>query len=167
MDKTVESYIREKEAKITNTAEKEKRDFLISQGLYKKVYVDIPEGVEPPEDVEWEYDSTLDIYKFYRNDPLPVTDEEYRKMLELNNQGKSSSNKNAVGSTLTVIAWVIYLAGFILGIIMGAAIPDIYNYDSEFNISLAMSYWAQAFIHGTLILGFAEMIKLLHDIKNK
>lgn len=32
---------------------------------------------------------------------------------------------------------------------------------------MAMKYWLAAFISGTVFLGFAEIIKLLEEIKNK
>lgn len=60
-------------------------------------------------------------------------------------------NNNPVASALKVMAFLVYIGGFITGIVMGDAII----------------YWFVAFFSGTTILGFAEIIQLLNDIKNK
>lgn len=173
MDKTVESYIRNKELEMTSKYENEKEKFLISQGLCEKIYMDIPEGMPVPEDVKWEYDSENDILKAYVYQALPVTDEEYKRLQELSKSPKKGLGKNAIGSGLRTFAWIMFIGGFILGAIMGATVPGLsslinaYRDIPTFNFSLAMSYWGVSAVCGTLFLVFSEIINLLEDIKRK
>ena len=73
--------------------------------------------------------------------------------------GKSAKT-NAVAVLLRVIAIVTYAIGFLIGILMGGASLG------GFSITLALVYWVVAFIAGSMMLGFSEIIKLLQDIKN-
>lgn len=78
---------------------------------------------------------------------------------------KKSPQKNTMSSVLTVIAWITFIGGFISGIVLAR---DSYSHtDAVFSFTVALTYWAVSFISGIFILGFAEIIKLLNDIKNK
>lgn len=79
---------------------------------------------------------------------------------------------NNIAEILIVIAWLIYISGFFAGIILGnqdVIHPGIYlSYTTkEFSIAVAIICWASAFISGSLILGLAEVIKLLQGIEDK
>jgi len=59
-----------------------------------------------------------------------------------------------------VIAWLTYIFGFIAGFVLA--------YDGyEFVFSAALIYWAGTFVSGTVFLGFAEIIDLLHKLNSK
>jgi choline-glycine betaine transporter len=82
------------------------------------------------------------------------------------------SEDNNIAKVLTIIAWITYVGGFIAGLVFGSQEvihPGIYtSYTTEeFLIEVAIIYWASAFVSGSLILGFAEVIKLLQKIEDK
>ncbi len=72
---------------------------------------------------------------------------------------------NGVAKALRILAWIVFIGGAIMGIILGN-VENSYGYTS-FNIAVAIIYWVAAFISGMMFIGFAEIIKLLEDIKNK
>ena len=77
------------------------------------------------------------------------------KMLETEKES-NVQNQNFVAGALTTVAWFIFIVGIVAGI-------------SFASISLVMTivYWCITLIFGTVFLGYAEIIKLLQDIKNK
>ena len=70
--------------------------------------------------------------------------------------------KNSVATFLTVIAWFIFIVGFILGI----AISQDRGWGSDFKWGLAFYIWGGALFSGIFFLGFGEIISLLHKIFN-
>ncbi len=62
---------------------------------------------------------------------------------------------NPISVALTVIACLIYIGGFIAGLAIGE--------DPEYIFAI----WAVTGISGTMMLSFAEIIKLLHNINKK
>ena len=66
----------------------------------------------------------------------------------------------------TGIAYAIFIVGAILGFVMGYT-KDIVDDTYSFNFAIAIAWWGVSFIGGIFMLGFAEIIKLLHSIKNK
>lgn len=87
-------------------------------------------------------------------------EEEEREREELNNAPKT---ENKIASVLTIIGWLMYIAGFTLGIAFGQSSV----YGGGFNASIAFIWWGSALISGTMFLGFAEVIKLLQEIRDK
>ena len=71
-------------------------------------------------------------------------------------QEYSVQNPNSVSKTLTVIAWFI----FTVGILAGFGFTTV-------SVVAAIIYWCATLIFTTMFFGFAEMIQLLQDIKNK
>ena len=71
---------------------------------------------------------------------------------------KNNSSKNLISSIIKVICWVTIIIGFIIGII---------NYSLNENVSQMFTTWFIYF--GCSIGGFAlaEIIQILHDIRNK
>ncbi len=67
---------------------------------------------------------------------------------------------NPVASLLKIIAALIFIGGFIAGIAMGSA-------EREFSLQIAATYWGAFLVSGSMFLGFAEIIALLQDIKDK
>ena len=83
--------------------------------------------------------------------------------------------KNKVAILLTICAFIIYIAGFIFGIVLGketGAALSLYSYFSEgggssFNTATMLLVWVVSFINGTLFLGISEIVKLLNIIRHK
>lgn len=79
--------------------------------------------------------------------------------------GTMNNNKNSIASTFRVIAWLIFIGGFLSGLLFGYTDYG-YRY-SEFSFTLAMIYWVSAFVSGMVFLGFAEVISLLQELVNQ
>ena len=79
----------------------------------------------------------------------------------MSNQSIQTSGENSVATSLKVIAWLTFIGGIILGIIVGNATAE---YSWEFNFPFALAAWVSSFISGTLLLGFAEIVTLLQKL---
>ena len=134
---------------------------LISAGLYEKEYSEKNEYSYEYPDSEWDEENNKQ--KYFKKVPIQLTDEECEKFKKIY-YSSALKPTNPIASALSIIAVLIYIGGFIAGILLGAEAADIYE---DFAFSVAFVYWATALISGTLFLGFAEVIKLLNDIKNK
>ncbi len=75
---------------------------------------------------------------------------------------------NPIASALKIIAIIIFFLGFIAGFVLGRQVvkSSVFN-RADFSFAIAFIYWAVSFISGMMFLGFAEIIQLLQDIKNK
>lgn len=140
--------------------EKQARDaLLVSQGLYEKVYAPNDEWSE--EYPENEYDQKREIYCYFKKVAIEVTDEEYEKIKKYafasSTLPEPVNSTNGIATVLTVIGVIVYLIGFIGFFVMLDA-------DVVFSAFIIL---ASAAISGTMLLGFAEIIKLLQSIKNK
>ena len=111
-----------------------------------------------------EWDSASSTNKYYKKVPVEITDEEYQEVKKYSKGDVLVQNNNPIATTLRVIAVLVYIVGFIGGIVIGDAVAE---YSWEFSWGTAFIYWFVSFFSGTTILGFAEIIQLLHDIKNK
>ncbi len=121
-----------------------------------------------------EWDSFNSINKYYKKVPIEITDEEYRKIKKYSKEEDTEeyiAEKNPIAVALTIIAWVLFIGGFIAGIALGRKeVTGGYYYTytvTEFSFAIAFVYWCTALISGTIFLGFAEIIKILDAIKNK
>ncbi len=68
----------------------------------------------------------------------------------------TTKKENTIAFVLKIIALAIYVIGAIVGLMAGA-----------YELLEVLLIWAKAAILGTVFLGFAEVIKLLEDIKRK
>lgn len=134
---------------------------LISAGLYEKEYSEKNEYSHEYPDSEWDEENKKQ--KYFKKVPIQLTDEECEKFKKIY-YSSALKPTNPIASALSIIAVLIYFGGFIAGIVLGVEAADLYK---DFAFSVAFVYWATALISGTLFLGFAEVIKLLNDIKNK
>ncbi len=73
---------------------------------------------------------------------------------------KRRVSRNPVAVLLNILAILIYAFGFILGV--SKAYADFAT--QIFHPVYALPYWGGAFAAGTLVLGIAQIIKLLHEI---
>ena len=140
-----------------------KQDFLMREGLTQKAYSPFDHYTDGyPESY---YDKKTDKVYYYKTVPISVTDEEFEQLKEASKYGgtQKEENSNGVSVALKVIAWIIFIGGFIIGIVLG----DESGSRNEFDFVAALSCWATTFVSGIIFLGFAEIIRLLHDIKHK
>ena len=122
--------------------------------LYEKVYS--PDDVHD-EEYSWiEWDSEKSKNKYYKKVPILVTDEECEELKKYSSIEAKNKKGNTIATLLMVIAWIVYILGFILGIVLASE-----------SFALMLVYWVVTFIGGTFYLAFAEIIKLLVEIKNK
>ncbi len=178
MNEKVKKFLESKQKAIYLKNEKDKADFLISLGLFEKEYSPINAYTYEYNIDEW--DEKEQKRKYYKKVPVSVTDEEFEQIRSV--VGKTSGNRaenkfdietkaNPVATLLTVIAWIVFIGGFIAGLVFGTREVTegiYYTYtDTEFSFAIALVYWAVSFISGAMMLGFAEVIKLLQDISDK
>lgn len=78
----------------------------------------------------------------------------------------SAVGKNNVASLLKTFAIVIYIGGFISGIMLGKTM-NYFTGEATFSIASALGYWIAFFVAGTMMYGFAEIVRLLQVIADK
>lgn len=171
----------------------EKETYLINHGYYK--YVFKKEGDDPFEYGLRRLNPETNYYDFCKLVVDDISDEEYEKMLrneetektdasQNNNQDikqqkiqknqKDSTRKsssNIIATNITIIAFIVFAFTFILGIVYGNTFKTI-SLDNlkpkeEFNVLAMFITWGIGAVSGTLLLGFAEIIKLLQRIADK
>lgn len=162
MERIVQQFLESKKAEERAEYEEEKRKILRDLGLVHKEYSDNDEYTEGFPNSE--YDQAKGRVVWYRITGIDVSDEEYEEIRKYTNCDEKEYIRNYIASVLQVIAWVIYVGGFFLGIKMG---NEMSTFTSEFAFSVAIVYWCVALVSGTIFLGFAEIIKLLEAIKRK
>ena len=166
MQDSVKKYIDRKKEEI-----KQQRDaFLIEEGMYTKEYA--PDDKQSDEFHEYEWSIKENKNRFYKKVAIEITDEEFEMVKELNEKTKKIHRvNNPVGVALQVIAWIIFIGGFIAGIVLGNVEVTkgiYYSYTAtEFSFAIAFTYWSVSLISGMLFLGLSEAIKLLNEINNK
>ena len=169
MHELLAKYLAEKES-----LEKRRKDaFLVEEGLYEKREISEEEyrqiiSTNLNHNASYTYDREKGKTVYFEKIPIDITDEE----MDLIKKYKISvPEKNSVATALQVVAWILMLGGFILGIALGnqeVTHGIYYQYTTnEFSFAVALTYWAVSIISGVFILGFAEIIKLLNDIKYK
>ncbi len=143
-------------------AEKEldkRKKLLAKLGFVKKIYIN-PANC-PAEYDSYELKSGYDEnkeYRYYVEVPIDVSDEEYAEILrqiELDTD-KGESVGGGVATAMQVIAVLIYLFFGVIGLLL--------LFDSVLTGILVI---ATGFISGTVFLGFAQIISLLHSIDSK
>ena len=158
MHNNVDEYLKQKRTEKFTEEYIKKAKLLINEGLYHVVYS--PDNVQSSEYPFEEYDATSGSMKHYKKVPMNVTNDEFEQIKKYSTIDETP--KNAISITLTVIAYIIFISGFIYGIYIGSE-----YYVDEFSFSLAFISWIITLISGMTFLGFAEIIKLLEAIKNK
>ena len=155
-------------AKFFNEKENEQRkkdyakrtELLISNGLCEKIYSQ--DNVYSPEFQHFDSEAN----RWYRLQPIEVTDEELERIKKYSTVVEYSEKpSNGVATAIRVIAVITFILGFIVGI--AAGMVDVGYRDTEFYFSVALTYWVVTAVSGIMLLGFAEIISLLNDIKNK
>lgn len=168
MHEKVQEFINEKKNEERRIYDSKKSQLLISLGLTEKVYSDSKEY-----SYEFPYSENVDgELKWYKIKAIEITDEEYEEIKKYSSKNNYvEAPNNTIATILTVIAWIVYIAGFLAGMCLAnVEVTRGYYYthtETEFSIGIALMYWGIALVSGTLFLGFAEIIKLLQGIKDK
>ena len=162
MNEKVKEFLDAKKDAEKKKYEEKKKKILLELGLFEKVY---SENEEYSNDFPYsEYDSEISKNRWYKKEVIAISDEEYEEVKKYSEIQDSDNNKNSIATILRATAIIVYVVGFIAGIFIGDAVAE---YSWEFSWGTAFIYWFVSFFSGTTILGFAEIIQLLHDIKNK
>ena len=153
----VNEYLEKMKNEEMRIKEKRKAAYLESIGLVGKEYTNSSEWSNeyPFYDDEQE--------KYYREIPLQISDQQFEEIKKYEQICEIEEDSNGVASVLSGIAWLTYISGFILGIFFGSEL----GIEGEFAWSEAAFWWTVAFVSGSMTLGFAEIIKLLHKINSK
>lgn len=179
MNERVQAYIEQQEAKQTAENKREKEEILIKLGLVEKKYA--PD--DQPRDREgYPYVELLNgVPRRYKNVPIEISDEDFEKVKECYERqflskkepprirshvsSGGDEEKDPIAVALTVVAWIVFVGGFIAGIVLGKQ-PVVSSWGSvkntEFSFALACLYWVLSGITGLMFLGFARIIKLLN-----
>lgn len=167
MHQKLQAYLEEMRAEKRQEYEQEKQDTLLKLELYEKVYS--PNDEYSTRFHLEEYDENSEKIKYYYEKAIPVTDEEYEELKACLDIDENKST-NSIAKAIYVIAIIWYVCGFIAGFILAIETKETgYRYETEttFNFALALAYWCTVGITGTMLLGFSEIINLLHKIKKK
>ena len=168
MNEKLKEFLDAKKEAEQKKYEEEKQKTLIELGLFEKVYSPDDNYSEEYSCCEW--DSANLTNKYYKKVTVEITDEEYQEVKKYSKKEETTEN-NPIATALTVIAWIVFIGGFIAGIALGTVEVErgyYYTYtDTEFSFVVAFVYWCVSLISGTMFLGFAEIIKLLDAIKKK
>jgi len=146
VNKMVKEFLdSKKELELKNEME-EKEKVLIDLGLYEKVY-------SPDDDYSVEYswvewDSEKSKNRYYKKVSVQVSDEEYEEIKKYSSN-EVKKEKNAIVTILTVVAWIMYIGGFILGIALGSIV-------GEYSFMFVLIYWVAFFVGGTMYLGLQK-----------
>lgn len=168
MNEKLKEFLDLKSNEELKKVEEEKRKNLISLGLYDKVYS--PDNTYSDEFYLSEWDDENSRNKYYKIETIEITDEEYQEVKKYIKKEENKEN-NSIATLLTVFAWIIFIGGLFAGIEFGKVevVKGVYTTytETEFSLSIAVAYWGAALISGIILLGLAEIIKLLDDIKKK
>lgn len=106
--------------------------------------------------------------KLYKNNTTRNSKKEEKNYnyKENYNTNMASTESNKMAKILRVIAVIEIICGFIVGGVLGDTFGVGY-YGYEFNWGLCIGIIVASLISGIFILGFAEVIQLLQDIKDK
>lgn len=100
--------------------------------------------------------------KLYKNNSSK-NEEQKNSYNERYNTNISYAENNKMAKILRVVAIIEIVCGFIVGAILG----DTFEIGYDYNWGLCIGIIVASFINGIFILGFAEVIQLLQDIKSK
>ncbi|HWQ58507.1 MAG TPA: hypothetical protein VN540_05760 [Clostridia bacterium] len=131
------------------------RLFLIKLGLCDKVYAPDNE----PSDEYYACEGEGESLRYFKLVPIEVTPEEYAELRKYNHK-PVPRYRNRVASLLTVLAWIVYVGGFLSGF------GQFLSGQTPFaGIAAGLTVWILSFFSGSVMLGLSEAIKLLGGVK--
>ena len=161
MDKNIQSFIDAKRQELERLKESKKREFLIQQGLYEKVYAPDHRNVDTNEYPHKVYNKKKNSYMYYKIVASEISDDDYEKLLKVCNFIEEEKQKavsadqkeEPVNKPIPLVSLLMFFATaiiFVAGIIATA-------YDSR-NAALYIFF---AFISGCLFIALGKIIELL------
>ena len=147
MNKKLERYLKEQE----NDKIKSYQKYLMEHGVYERKS---EEGEENAYRVRNENGEVMYV------NPIDISIEDVEKIENYVNIETTSNNDrgNGVAAAINVIAVLIYIVGAMCGCVVGG--------EAE-SWGVAFIYWCAFAVSGTIMLGFSEIINLLHKINLK
>lgn len=149
MNKRVEDFL------ANNSQNDKKNKILINAGLFDKIYMpESPDGSSHPGyDYPYsEYNSKLKKRLYYRKQPISVTDEEFEAIEKC----IRSKTNNTLATTFNVISYIIFIIGFIMGLMF-------FSIDAI----ICVTIWSVTSILGISVLWLSEVLRLLQEINNR
>lgn len=163
MHPIVKEFLDQRAEEKNAVLNKKKRELLDELELYEKVYSD--SNRRSKEYPEYEYDENGHTH-YYRREYFEISDEEYAELLKYSEYRGHYTSGNGIATVFKVLAIIIFIIGFIAGIVMGnQAGKSVIN--SNFSLPAALICWAAGFVSAMMFMGFGEIIQLLTDLKNK
>ncbi len=149
MNQRVQEWIAEQEKLLRAREKTDKKTVLLEEGLIEKEYGPLKEY----SDAYPNFDEKTGQY--YKAKLVDVTDEEYAEILKYRklagkDKAETAKKRNTVAGIFKGLAYFEFVAAFIAGLAIEGAM---------------LIAWAAGFISGMLLLGIAEIIQLLSDIK--
>ena len=160
MDERLKAFLEKKQQEVNELNEEEKANLLLELDLFDKEYS--PTGEFSEEYRYSEDDSDTGKTKWYKKVPIAISDEEYEALKNCLQTQLEQKQDNKVAMLLKFLAVVVYIGGFISPFFFLSGLPD-----TAAVVATIAGSWVAGFFAGSLLLGFAEVIKLLNDIKNK
>ena len=132
---------------------KERQELLIELGFFEKEYSPNNVYCEAYPFAEWNAEQKCQ--NFYKKVAIEMSEEEFQDVMKYFKQVKPTP-KNGVASLLTAIAVITFVLGGISGLVL-----------AQQSIGLLLMTWYATFVGGVLLIGFSQVIKLLHEILKK
>ena len=115
MNEKLKNFLDAERAVERKKYEKERDEVLLSLGLCEREYAD--EYSE--EFCLYEVDLQTGKTNWYKQRPIEISDEEYEELKKHIEIKKHTGSSNAVSIMLRVIAILVYVGGFVAGIVFG------------------------------------------------
>ena len=156
MNRYVQAYINKQKELAEKKKLENRAEFLEEINLFNRVYSDSTYYSDeyPIKDTD---EASESFGKYYKNEPLTLSDEEYKEVLEAYKLNHAlASSDDAVAQLLFYIAIFTYIVGGLLALLSFTA-----------GAFTGIAAIVSVFVSGTSFLGFSRIISLLNDIKNK
>lgn len=75
-----------------------------------------------------------------------------------------SEKKNVIAFILKIVAYIVFILGFFVGISNGIDLHGGYNTKPSFKFIITFYWWVASFISGLLLLSISEIIELLQRL---
>lgn len=143
-------YSETKDTELKNTLNKLYEKYVFDSPEYDEILFNKRQMKDNIENVEFEQQSKEMKYTISSNIEQNSADEANTSI---------PTQSNIISQLLRVSAWIMFIIGFILGIVLAANTV-------KFNLSILLICWLTSFIAGMVLLGFAEIISLLQKLVN-
>ena len=157
MQKIVEVFLAQQEAKKREQALEKRREHLLALGLYQV------EEVADDDNGSCEFQDG----KRVRFHPVELTDEEYAAVCAAAPEEKADVRSSKwpvppVCKILYVLAICVYVVGLVQGFSMFGQLSDMFSYGAGlYSVTAVVMVWLAYAVGGTLLLAVSELLRLL------